>query len=282
MNHNDIGTLARYDAELEQMESVIAAMVGVSDGQGGIWISNRHTEATKVFTRITVTGITFLRLLPGSTLTFGRERTIWDWPSVASLCRNIVDAYLMFFYIGLDGSADVEWGFRHRYLVYHHNLEKYKLYTEWHAGPDVLDAFVVDLATAREALKADEVFATLLPWHQRRVLKGEQPMHLTRKQLLDRIPFATDELTPFQRLLSNQVHAAPFSFQKYSNERGRGQENEAERGYMTLAMTLARKYLAAAICGMAQLFPDHIGTGRAEFVATAQRHLAELTAESSP
>lgn len=270
------GSREAYDKELCAFEEVVDALMAVSAAQGGIVTSARYLQATKIYTRLTITGITFLRLLPGNPITRDILPEHWDWPSVASIARNIVEAYLLFHYVGLEAISDEEVDFRRQLLRYHHNCEKYRLYKAWSAGPEVLVDFETRLPAARAELEAHPVFARLTNAQQRRVCEGRSASYLLRDQMVGRLTFDAAELRPFYRFFSSQVHTSPFSFEPTSNERGRGEENAAERGYITFASQIARKYLAASVLGMAKIFPTVIGEGRRPHVRRAQHHFDEL------
>jgi hypothetical protein len=163
-------------------------------------------------------------------------------------------------------------------LLYHHNYEKYRLYKDWSTPLDTLQQFEGKLPLARLQLEAHPFYVTLDRRQQRRVSEGHHFSYLTRDQLVARLPFPTSDIRPFYRLFSNQIHATPFSLQTVSNERGRGIENEAERGYISFAMTLLRKYLAASVLGVAQILPREMNERAPEALAKAQVHFDVLTA----
>lgn len=273
----NLGTRLEYDQQRSKAEAVLDAVMHVSTLQGGIMTSARQHLAVQVYTRITITAMTFIRLLPGNAITRDVIPPVWDWPSVASIARNIVEAYLMFYYIGLDPAPADEIDFRQQLLTYHHNWEKYRLYKEGSLGAEVLSEFEARFPIEKEKLKAHRFFGELDAPQRKRALDGQHPTYLTRDQLIGRLPFSTAEFKWHYRLLSNQVHTTPFSFQPTGNERGRGFDNPVDRSYIAIGIQLARKYLAASVLGMAEMFPTEIGKQAPEAVAEARSQFEELT-----
>lgn len=64
-------------------KSLVGAAVDVSDKSGGILTSGQRVEATKIYTRLTLSAITIEHILP---TTFG----IWDFSSIAILARSFI------------------------------------------------------------------------------------------------------------------------------------------------------------------------------------------------
>lgn len=182
----------------------------------------------------------------------------WDWPTLAAVTRNILEAYLSFYYIAVEPVSADESDLRHSVFWYHDNTEKYKLYKAWGADPSVLDPFENNLPKARQRLVDHNWFGQLTKTQQQRVVSGANACYLTRDEILKRLPFTTSEVAGFYRFLSANVHAAPFSWMRGGNERGRGEENTAERGYMALAIAFARKFIAASVIDMCNLFPANV------------------------
>lgn len=270
MMQNNIFSRAKYDDERNKYGQLLAVGIVISYSAGGISTSVRYIRATQVFTRLIVTSITFFRLLPGNPITHDRNEH-WDWPAVASIARNILEAYLIFFYIGIDDISEVEINFRLSLLQFHSNSEKYKLFKSGPKSLDLID-FEANLAKDKKCLKEHLFFVHLKKNHQDRALSGKHATYMTRRELIARLPFSTDELNWIYRHVSNEVHTTAFAFSSQSRERGRGDENLAERAYTINAIWLVRKYLAAAILGMKQMFPKEIGGGKAMEVQIAKEH----------
>jgi hypothetical protein len=156
-------------------------------------------------------------------------------------------------------------------MHFHLNSEKYRLYREWKPDAEVLRSFEAGLPKDKERLCANKIFRNLPERMRRDLLKGRKAMHLTHTEIGESLPFMGHHFRPLYRLFSNHVHSSPFSFQAQSNERGRGDENDAERFYITLAIQVVGKYVSAAILDMAHIFPREIGKSYERQVSLARR-----------
>jgi hypothetical protein len=221
-----------------------------------------------------VIAYTFFRLLPGNSITRDREE-FWDWPTVAAVARNFLEAYLHFYYIGVDDVSEEEFDFRLKAMWYHLNSEKYRMFK---SGPRKIDltSFEKHLPEEKQILRDHPFFYHLTKHQQKSVMSGKSPTYMTKQELIKRLPFRTEELAWMYRHHSNEVHSTALAFHSQSNERGRGEENDAERSYIVFASWLVRKYLAAAILAMAKIFPNKIGVAEKKAVSIADNQFHKL------
>lgn len=270
MTDKDVYSRKDYDEELHTYGQLLGAAVSVSQAAGGIKTETRYIEATKIFTRLVIIAVTFFRLLPGNPITRDKQE-LWDWPSVAAIARNFLEAYLHFFYLGVETVTKDEIDFRLKAMWFHLNSEKYRMYK---SGPTRIDLseFEKNLPIKKQQIQEHPFFRELNKEQQQRVLSGTSPTYMTKSQLMARLPFPSKELMWMYRHYSNEVHSTAFAFSSQSNERGRGDENVTERAYMIFASWLVRKYLSSAIMSMAKMFPKEIGVvaGKAVDIAQAQ------------
>jgi len=277
MTDQDHFTREKYEEEIEKYDLLLKAAISVSRASGGIETSTRYIRSTQIFTRMMVMAYTFFRLLPGNPMTHDYNEH-WDWPSVASVARNFLEAYLHFFYIGVDDVSENEVDFRLKAMWFHLNSEKYRLYKGGSSEID-LSEFEKNLPAEKKRLQQHPFFKKLNKDHRRRVLSGKSGTYMTKQQLMARLPFRSDELTWMYRHFSNEVHSTAFAFNSLSNERGRGDENPAERGYTISACCLVRKYLSAAVMFMAEIFPMEIGKTESKAVGIAEEQFQEFMRE---
>jgi hypothetical protein len=245
-----------YQERLTQLENFLDFAIDVSEAtMGKKDISWKLARTHQLYNRLTVTTLSFIRLLPRNRY-FTVEWEFWDFFSIASLARNLIENYHLLFYIGVDPVSPEETELRLSVFQYHLNSERHKLYKESGTPEDSLTDFSINLPLARTELENNPVFKTLDKSRQGLILKGNEFMCVAWKDLLKKMPFATDETIPMFRFLSAQTHSAPLSFYTQSDERGRGLENESEVKYTILCIDLVTKYLTAAILDIVNLFPD--------------------------
>lgn len=277
MSEEDIFSRVAYEDELKMYGQLLEVATAVSQASGGINTETRYIRTTQIFTRMIVVAYTFFRLLPRNPITRDKEEH-WDWPSVAALARNFIEAYLLFFYLGVDEVSKDEVDFRLEVMWFHLNTEKYRLYK---SGPKKIDLteFENNLPIKKKRIEEHPFFQQLSKEQKKRVLSAKSPTYMTTAQLMARLPFDSRELSWMYRHYSNEVHSTAFAFNSQSNSRGRGDENPAERGYMISASWLVRKYLAAAVMAMAKIFPKEIGFIEGKAVALAEAQFRKFMEE---
>lgn len=248
---------SEYIKNLTTFENFLDFAIDVSDKTAGIKVPWNLVRANQLYTRLTVTSLSIIHLLPKNRL-FPSKSEFWDFFSVASLARNLIENYHMFYYVGVDKVSEEEMDFRLKLLTYHLNNEKYQLYSDFKAGKEVLEEFEKNLPIAKESLKNHSFFKNIEKEKAKKILKGKEAMYLTSKEISERIQFDTDDFLPLYRLFSNHTHSSPLAYYTMSNDRGRGEENEAEVSYLSMTIDFCIKYLSAAIIDMTNLFPNSI------------------------
>lgn len=244
-----------YTKNLRTFENFIDFAIDISDHSAGIKVPWHLVRANQLYTRLTITSLSIIHLLPTNNI-FPSKNEFWDFFSVATLARNLIENYHMFYYVGVEKVSDEERDFRLKLLNYHLNNEKYKLYLESNVDKETLKEFEDNLPNAKGNLKKHPFFISLYRDKASKVLTGKEAMYLTHKEISERINFKTDEFIPLYRLFSNHTHSSPLAFFTMSNERGRGEENTAEIEYLSMTLDLCIKYLSAAILDMTVLFPS--------------------------
>lgn len=246
-----------YRRELAWAENLLQIAMHVSSAAGGINTTGRNIRTAQVFTRLVVSTYTFVRVLPGNFITKDAA-PFWDWGSIAALARAILESYNVLYYFGIDNVGEDEHEFRRKLMLLHLNSEKYRLYSESDAPTEVLEDFRQGLPQQCDDLRKNNFFKALPVKRQKDLLEGRTAMHLSHPEIAKRSGILGKHFRPLYRFLSNQVHSTPFAFLSQSNERGRGEENDAERGYAIIAMQVVRECIGRATLHIAEVFPEQI------------------------
>jgi hypothetical protein len=244
-----------YLENLETFEDFFDFSVDVSDSTGRIHVPTHLVRANQLFTRLTVTSMSIIHLCPDNRI-WGSSSQFWDFISVATLARNLIENYHAFFYIGVEKVTTDERSFRLDLFNYHLINEKYRLYKEGGSSEEILKDFEEKLPIAKEGLKTHPFFIHLSREKAKKILTGGESMILSQKEISARVPFNTYEFFSLYRLFSDQTHSTSYAFFSKNNERGRGAENDEEVHYLAMTLDFCTKYLSAAILDMTKLFPS--------------------------
>ncbi|WP_318406340.1 DUF5677 domain-containing protein [Photobacterium leiognathi] len=220
-------------------ESLVSAAVDVSDKSGGILTSGQRIEATKIYTRLTLSAITLERILP---TTFG----IWDFSSIAILARSFIETSHRYCYISEIELSEGELEFRRKLYFFHANMEKYRLYSS-QPEHEVLESFKVGLPQSKKEIVESEFFFSLPKHMQNKIKSGNTDMHVSDEVISKRCGLIKEQYSFYYRILSNHSHGSPLSTTSQSNIRGRGMKNDAELFYITLTLQILNRYLSHVI-----------------------------------
>lgn len=233
-----------YSDGQARFEQLVSLAIKVSDASGGINTSNRGIEATKIFTRLTLSAMTINSLLPGNGV---NATDLWDVPSVATLTRAFIETAHRHLYLSESGLSNDESEFRLRLFYFHMNSEKYRLFKEGNANQKLLTEFEQKLPVAKEQIRESSFFLGLAKERANLVKAGKVDMHLSDEEIASRFSLVSGRFKSTYRLLSNHAHGAPFATFSQSNTRGRGLRNEVEEDYMFLFVMLLGQYLAKVV-----------------------------------
>lgn len=230
---------ADFDNSSSQFKCLISAAVDVSDKSGGIQTSTLGIEATKIYTRLTLSAMTIEKVLPNNS-------KLWDFPSIAILTRSFVETTHRHCYLAETDLTEDEETFRRKLYFYHLNMEKFRLYS---AQPEheILTSFKEALPRAKKELEELPFFSTLSKYFQNKIISGNADMHISDEVIAKNSGLITENYSFYYRLLSNHSHGSPFATTSQSNVRGRGFKNDTELFYITLALQILNKYLSYVI-----------------------------------
>lgn len=222
----------------------------VSRGSGGIWVEgNRLAYASVLFMRITVMAKSVRQLLPDC-----KPREHWDFSSVASLTRNLAEAYLWYYWLCEDEiDPDVRQG-RFILLYCHDYGSRDRMFSEEGHPPDD-DVVMADLTNRFDA---NPYLATFNAKQRREALKGHKTPFV-QDDVLDRMGVNRAEFRSIYRFYSQHTHTGPVAFIRIlmeGHDRGSGVETAHEKRYMITAILFATSVLESAIAGHLSLFPD--------------------------
>ncbi len=185
------------------------------------------------------------------------KRENWDSSSIMALCRNLVECYHTFFYVCVDPVSDDEWTCRRLILNLHDCLERMKIFDHF-GRPD--DRFAAQAQELKNDLAANVFFQNRDPKFQKHLLKGEKAFMISHDETETRLDNRVPAFKGLYKFLSQHVHTTPMSFYRMGEQdRGRGVENDADKGYIIFTLEVATGYLQQTVRDILNLFPDLTG-----------------------
>ncbi|MGH6653378.1 MAG: DUF5677 domain-containing protein [Sphingopyxis sp.] len=239
---------AEYLRRRMQFRDCCKRAVRVSRGSGGIYVEgNRLAYASVLFTRIAVMSKSIERLLPDC-----KPKEHWDFSAVASLARNLAEAYLWYHWLCEDDVDDEIRQARFVLTYCHDHGSRGRMF----APEDPLPQDSVVMADLIARFDGNAFLRTYDAKARREALKGHKTPFV-QDEVLDRMGADKQDFRLLYRFFSQHTHTGPVSFMRtFEHDRGAGVETEHEKRYMIVAVDFAASILVAATGGHLKLFPD--------------------------
>lgn len=205
-----------------------------------------------LYTKICVTGYSILILSPESEIAT-KKIPHWDFASLFSLTRNLMENYHTMFYLCVDNVIDDELKARRKLFNLHDYYSRRKLFsfTSEKKERKDLEKLVI------QELKETKYFKSLDEKRQRHFLKGENAFFINREEIEERIGSDKDDFKLLYKLFSSNTHSFPMGFYgMLEGTRGTGVKSEVEVDYCGLALETAEQYIKQASNDMINFFPD--------------------------
>lgn len=228
--------------------NAIKRAIRVSRGSGGIFVeTNRLAYASILFTRITVLSKTISTLLPDC-----KPREHWDCSSVASLARNLAEAYLWYYWLCEDDIDETVRQGRFILMHCHDRGSRIRMFGELGPAPD--DHVVMDDLISK--FDSNSYLRSFGEKARKDALKGYKTPFV-QDDIIERMGTDKSAFRFLYRFFSQHTHTGPIAFMRMrEHDRGTGVETAHEKRYMILATLFAFEILNMATDGHCTLFPD--------------------------
>lgn len=244
-----------YKTSCTSLAQTLITALSVSQATRGL-PSNRQAReywASVLFARLCGFAGSMHKLMPLSAANL--NGTVYDFPSVAALCRSLFEANVAFVYLCNHKLTQDEYDMRLRLFQLHDCTRRPDILRKIGDTPD--DAWFNDQATLlREDLTGNREFRKLEARRQVELLKGRTPFHLSQDEILLEEGGDTAATRGIYEFLSSHTHSFPFSFWRTPEhgDRGTGRENSVEKGYLAIAAQLGASVLADSTEEMKKVF----------------------------
>lgn len=166
----------------------------------------------------------------------------WDYGSVCTLTRTILETRLAFFYLGYESCSDEEWKCRWAIFCLHDEASRQKM-LEGIVGstftPEEQAEYDQHMLEHRSTLQSNPYFTALSPGDQRRYLQGKQAYLQPLEDIALRCRIEKEQFRFFYTFMSQHAHSFPVSyFRMEEGNRGRGIHSDLEEQYHLMCMGL--------------------------------------------
>ncbi len=237
-----------YLKELKELEKTVKDMECQKKGIKKLK-SSKKVIASALFDKLLVTAKSYLKLLPFSSL-HGSEEDDWDLSSIATLTRNIIENYNIFFYLIVDKVPKDEEYFRILLCELHSDVERLKMYNSLKVEKEIVKKQREKINKIKDDIYKNTFYKSL-DWDDRNeLIKGKRPLYLSGTQINKKIDLdiSNEEIEFVYRFTSNYIHSSPFSIHDIE------ENEETDIIYITELLEVVNKYLKQAILDYKKLF----------------------------
>ncbi|HLO83751.1 MAG TPA: hypothetical protein VK203_01880 [Nostocaceae cyanobacterium] len=276
-----------YSEELRTFGQIISIAEKVYDSFPSIELHNQYLWGYELFKQILIRCKSIYKILPHSQLESNDE--FCDLASVASLTRNLIEAYQMFYYLNID-KVDYEEAMLRFLLIELHHLAESEEISEFLGRKDVAQKYREEKRILREEIKNNRYYNSN---HQNsiykfisenndlfyRKLKNQKGRCLTRKEINKRnignilgdrpltevfsdvsesakidIESGVKKFEAWDTYFSNHTHASPLSVIDMICENGGEDKN---KHFFSVCIRHCDFYLGMSIFDIVELFKPH-------------------------
>src|SRR5216684_7639277 len=204
--------MATVEESVQTLEKVCRCATSLSlETEGRTTSSWQLIEGSIIFARTCLTCISLLRLIPISSFYHPVEKLdAWDLPSVASLVRNIIETYHVFFYITED-VPDVEREAREALWRFHETAERLKALQLGVPSSKGIEKLKKEYSKRRARLEASTFFQTLPKKQRTNLLNARDSKLSSQSEIAERAGVSRKYLASCYKYCSNFTHTSPMA-----------------------------------------------------------------------
>lgn len=235
--------------------SIVEKCISTSQKNSGIPApTHQHFYASILFTKLCTISVSIQKLTPlPSEL---NDNSHWDYASVASLTRNLIECYLVLFYLCIDKCSKDESDARLLLMNLHDHMSRTKMFES--AGEDIdTNEHACKLKDQVTSSLKKSVWFNNLPDKQKiHFLKGNTAFFKKQDEIVQASGGSISEFRFIYRFLSNNTHSYPMGFYRMDDGRGRGVFSKTEVSHTGMCIQFAEEYLNKANNEFSRLFTD--------------------------
>jgi len=159
----------------------------------------------------------------------------------------MLEARLVFFYLGIEECSDEEWACRKSIFNIHDCASRLKLFQSMPGQERMVENLQNVLSDLQSRLEGSAFLQSVDPKKQKRFLKGNDAYLSSLEEIAARAGLDIETFRWLYKFMSSHVHGFPLSFYLVGHqERGRGLHGEVEEGYTGMLLTFITDFLVRA------------------------------------
>jgi hypothetical protein len=255
----------RYDENVTQFREGARDCMLISRRVAGRNAGERAYWASVLFTKLTVTSISMLKLLPErkeqdqetpETVSFETAiQSNWDFTAIAALARTLFENSIALFYLCFDSIDEDEWLSRLNLMQLHDFKTRRKTFHQGEPDDGQPASVIEDL---HRKLNGRAYFKSLPANKRTEFLRGTKIHFISHEDILKRMgKTGVEGYISYWHWWSSYAHSFPMSYYRMSEQaRGSGLQNSQDVLYIAATLEVLNEFVKDSIAGMRIMFPD--------------------------
>jgi hypothetical protein len=238
----DSGLISKIADSKKVLELNLKKACELSASRGGA-VSKDSVDflLSALFVRICTTARTILMMAPSD----ASINSIWDYASLGTILRNIIDAMNSFLYLADRSLSKDDKDCRFWLFSLHDAVTRQKLF-EFRGSKQEASACNERAEEMRSLLQTNPTFLALDPKQQKHYLKGADAFLLSKEQIIEKNGGNREDFLGLYKFLSANAHSYPMGFFKMNEQDfGTGVYSEIEGEYTEMILCLTGSHLEA-------------------------------------
>ena len=206
-----------YESQRRKMEKSIKDLEIVSNFK--VKEEPRAILGEILIKKMVLTSKSIMKLLPK-----GEKSEYWDFSSIATLIRNVIENYNIFFYLSIESIESDEVYFRIQLCEMHSEVERLKMYFSLKVNEETIQKQKSTIEELKSEIRENSFFKGLDREKQYQLLKGNRSFYLSHRDITQRhnMDVKNEDIDFIYRYISNFLHTSPFSLANNRNEKPEG------------------------------------------------------------
>jgi len=249
-----------YDIALIDLNDLIKGTFKLS-----VWLiklkgDTRKRIASILFAKINLCALSITKLLPPDSKSHAAEEMererFCDVSSLASLCRNLIEASNRLYYFAIEAVAEEEAKMRLKIHEYHAVCGHKAIMKFLDLNKQRRTELDQDLAQLKVELEGLGTFQELPAHVKKRIFEGKQGEAVSQAQIAKRRGRNEGAFKADYKYLSSHIHSDAYSLFDLMNGKAGGPITEETRERLVALVREATNYLALTLLDMNVLFPQ--------------------------
>lgn len=249
-----------YKQRVDEFEELLQGCIILSQKCEGIASpTGAHFYASVLFTLLCSRSVSFALLIPESEWS-NKNVEHWDYASLATLARTILEIRLSFHYLCIEECSADEWQCRLNIFNLHDCAARIDLFTKMDPQSGDIPGFESQAEELRDRLNNNQHFLSLKSSEQKKYLHGKGAYLYPLENIAESAGIDIPTFRWVYKYFSSHVHGLPLSFYRagITDSRGNGCHSKVEEDKSRLCVIFVAAMLSASLEDMSELFSDHL------------------------